>query len=180
MDNRLEPEQREEYEIIMHAACFDPVTNKPYPTKELGWRVAAELDRADSMGKEWAAWFIEEDREVGHVKRAKRFRDQKYVVQVPDGERMATRAQIYSIPKVSGAGHIYYQPTLLQDMTHEELDALIAMDRQQLASARLNLRVHLRLKELMAEHPDAATVRDALAAIGTDIHKFLGSDADAA
>lgn len=177
MENRLTAEERAEYELIMELACFDPHTGKAYPTAKLGENVRRELDRAESMGQAWARWFIEDDRELGHQRRAKQWLGSRSLIQVSDDEqRLVTKRQRYSILRETSAGR-EWQPMLYEDMTWSDLEQLIASNQSQIYTGRLNLRTHQRLLALRDRHPGAATVGDALRAEGASIDDYLAEGA---
>ena len=173
--NTMTPEDRAELEILMEAACLDQL-GKPFPSAELGQRLLDALQQADSMGKDWAAAIVEDAARAALVSRAKRWLKTRFVVHAEDGQdRLVTRAGVYSLRRQVGAeGLAAFQPVLIEDMTAADVDQLVEMSREQLASTRLNLRTARKLKALMAAHPSALTVGQALVAAGESIADYLG------
>lgn len=170
----LDPEDRKDLEIVMESACLDEL-GKPFSSAELGDRLLAALQKADSMGKDWAAAIINDAARVALLGRAKRWLKTRYVVHTEDGEdRLVTRAAVYSLRRQIREGLVGFQPVLIQDMTAADVERLLEMSREQLRSARLNVRNARKLKRLMDAHPTALTVGQALSAAGESLDDYLG------
>lgn len=177
IDKILTPEERAEYHALMERACIDPGTGRPRPTRELGEAVMADLRSAEQAGRSWATMMLDSAAEAGLATRAKRWLKTKFVVPVTEGDVIATRAAIYSVRKQGGSGETFHQPTLMRDLSRGELSELMEMDRAQIASARLNLRTHQRLLDLLDAWPTADTVGEALDLAGLTLDGYLGQAA---
>lgn len=168
-------DERAEYHTLMASACFEGT--RALTGHERGDAILSALSAADAAGKRWASWVLTEATTSGLATRGGRWLKTRETIKVPDLDDVVTvtRAAIYSVRAVDAERRVRFQPTLLADLTRDELAALIQMDREQLKSAQLNLRTHVQLQALMDAHPTCATVGAACHASGTTLGAYLAS-----
>lgn len=151
------------------------------PSSEIGWRLRAALEQAESMGARWARWALEDAAEGGLHRRGIKWLKVKIPVTVPvrdvaTGEvRLATRSQFQAIKRKRDASSTTreYQQTLYVDMTADELEGLLKSTRAQIESLRINERVQAALLRLMRDAAEGSTIRQELDARGQSLEAYL-------
>jgi hypothetical protein len=86
-----------------------------------------------------------------------------------------TKPAAIGVRRRSPQGETYFQAVLWEDLTRDELEQIIARSAKQIDSESKTIQTAKRLLKLMNRVPEAQTVAEATAAIGTSTEAFLAA-----
>lgn len=176
----LTPEERGEYESLLYDAGYDDA-GKPRPSYEIGRRVVDMLrEAAGQAHREWARWILDDLAVAGGLRRWRTWSKARDVVTVAGKSYTVTKPAAVGVRKRSVDGRTYYQATLWDDMTREELEQVIARSAKQIDSEGKTIATAKRLLSLMSRIPEASTVAEASAALGITTEAYLAAIDEAA
>lgn len=170
--NMLSAEERAEYDALVFEAGFDE-HGKRRPSYEMGDRFHELLTDAIQAQRTWAKWVMDEDARAGHIRRFKSWDRTRHPVQTRDGERVVRLSGVQALrmrdPETQA---MFWQDTSLEDMTEDDLSSVIEGMNSKMAPLMYNRETARSLRTLVQES-EAATVGDALLAIGLTIDEYL-------
>lgn len=176
----LTPKERAEYDDLMFDAGYDSA-GKPRPSHEVGARVAKALRAAaDQAHRTWAELVLEDLVETAALHRWKQWQKQREVVEVRTDAGapkavVVTKPAAMSVRRIDAdSGQAYYQLSIWDDMTRDELLQVIHRSSQTIKTSRDTSLTAQRLLALLNKVPEAKTVADAARALGTDVASYLG------
>ena len=174
----LSQEERDEYDSILYDAGY--VNDKPRPSSEIGPAIVRLLDDAERAGRVWARWVLDDYTATGALAKFRKWSKQRDVVTVAGKSYTVTKPAAVGVRKRAEDGTTFYQATLWQDMTRDELEQIIARSAKQIESEGQTIAIAKRLLALLGRVPEATTVGEAMATLGLDTEAYLAALDEAA
>lgn len=175
----LTPDERGEFDDLMYDAGYDSA-GKPRPSHEIGERVVMMLrDAAYQAHRAWAGHVLDELVRSAALAQWKQWAKQRTVVEVrtDDGTTKpvtVSKPALMSVRRQDEEGRAYFQPTMWDDMTRDELVQVINRTQANIRTGQDTIATARRLLSLLDQVDNARTVADAARALGTDVATFLG------
>lgn len=163
----LTPDERVEYEALIRQAVGADSGDKI--VRDVAHEILDLLHDAEQAGRTWAARVVSDLTEIGarnlarkEIKRA----TIDYTAKSGTTLAMSSRAGVRRDDE--------YQQVLFGDMTRTDIDYHVALLDKQLTALGARKGALKRLAAVMDEHPECATVAEALAADGRSMTDVLG------
>ena len=170
----LSNEERAEYDALLFEASFDS-NLKRRSSHEIAERMHALLLDAVQAKRAWAQWVLDADAHAGHIRRFKRWDRIRHLVRTRDGGRVVRLSGIQALKRRDPVTQVmFWEDAELEDMSTEDLDAVIAGMNNRIEPLEMNIRLAKRLRALL-EETGAKKVRDALVVVGKSLDEYLGS-----
>jgi hypothetical protein len=170
----LTPDERAEYDALLYDAGYD-ADGKPMPSHLIGPRMVNALRSAVNAQRPWAEWVLEDLLVSGALRRWRKWNKQRDVVTVAGKSYTVTKPAAIGVRRRNDQGETYFQAVLWEDLTRDELEQIIARAAKQIDSESKTIQTAKRLLKLMTRVPEAQTVAEATAAIGTSTEAFLAA-----
>lgn len=170
----LTAEERAELDSLLYDAGYD-ADGKPLPSYLIGVRVVASLKGAEQAGRQWAGWILDDLLVSGAQRRWRKWNKSRDVVTVAGKSYTVTKPAAIGVRRRGAQGETYFQAVLWEDLTRDELEQIIARSAKQIDSESKTIQTAKRLMKLMDRVPEAGTVAEATAAIGTTTEAFLAA-----
>lgn len=181
----MTPDERGEFDDLMYDAGYD-AAGKPRPSHEIGERVVTMLrDAAYQAHRPWAGYVLDDLVRAAALGRWKQWAKQRDVVSVrtDDGTALpvtVSKPALMSIRRQDAEGASYFQPTMWDDMTRDELLQVIARAQNSIQTSRDTVVTARRVLALLDQVEGAKTPADAARVLGTDVASFLSEPGVAA
>lgn len=174
----MTPEERTEFESLMYEVGYRD--GELVPSAEIGSRLVDALTDASQAGRLWAQWLLDDYLEEGAREAWKHWHNQEKKTKVFVAGKLVTKpafrsVRLHTVDKPGG----YWQPMMYEDMTATELRDLVRRSRAQVEAEQVNITTALKLLNAI-EQTGAATVREAMASLGTHLDAYLGGESLAA
>lgn len=170
MTNILSPEEREEYDALLRDAAYEK--GRLVQSDLVASRAHALLIDAVKAGRSWAEIQLERALMDGIRGEVRRYVKRVNTTTETDALGSRSRPKVYSVPQENADGGVHWQPKLFEDMTLTDLDQVIKSSGAQIAANLHNKQAAIRLRDKIIA-TKAATVRDALAALGESLEEAL-------
>lgn len=174
----MDADDRDRLNELYEASYVDP-TGRPRRPAEYARLFLDGIRHHAAQGEHWAQ-LVERDFDDAAFKIAqsmvKTWSRTNLVVHVDDGDKLVERGMMASVRRqvaTQDGSRLEHQDVLYVNADREDLVQMLQATRSQIRSLRVTERIQLALLALMGSHPEAETVRDALAFEGTDLQTYL-------
>ena len=171
MTNILSPEEREEYDaLLLDATC---VNGQLLPISEASERLHLLLVDAVKAGRTWAEIQLARALNDGLRSETRRYLKRTNTTTETDVLGTHSRPSVYTVPRETATG-VVHQPMLFEDMTVNDLNAVISSSERQVRANQQNRQTAIRLRDFLAP-TGLPTLRDALAHHGVSLEEALAT-----
>jgi hypothetical protein len=171
----LSTEERAEYDQIVYDAIHDG-NGEVRPTAEFGSRFRQGLEHAESIGRTWPRWLMDEMVDTGLQRRAKEWLKAQEFVSISNGKSgIITKAARIGVLRRFGASS-GYQQVLWSELTVDDLIEVVESASKRRRAEAVNISTARRLLALCRTH-HVSTVGEALDLEGASLNEFLGRSA---
>lgn len=170
----LSDDERKEYDDLLTEAGLDD-NGQAREAGEIAERMHRLLLAADQAGRRWAQWILADDAEEGHRRRWNAWWKKQRSVSVYDEtlDAFIPRPAAQGVRRKRDDGSTYYQQSIWDTLTFSEVEQKVEEALAARRAARINLTAARRILALRDEVPDAATVGEAVTALGMTVDEWL-------